>query len=231
MSTGAGFLALFFTFHPFNPQKPLHVFWRWVTLPHLPPRSSSPSLSTCTHERCGGGWHPLHEGAGGEEEDFQRKEGEGDRDGLISTSSTFSSKPTRSSQAWQDPACPRPGSAACLRAGLSPPGGGGGAQYRQAAPQTKHFGRRKGKLRRVANARMLKHVFSTRLHACQRGKCKNSVNQPEFTIISINWPLTPTALCRQQTQQPAGSSLDLGLFLPSTNTSTLHHSCRLPVGL
>lgn len=119
---------------------------------------------------------------------------------MISTSSTFSSKPTRSSEARQDPACPRPGSAACLRAGLSPPGWGGGAQYRQEAPQTKHFGRRKGKACGAANAHMLKHVFYTCLHAV---KCENvkTLSSSQFKHSQINRPLTPTALQRQQTRE------------------------------
>ena len=125
MSTGAGFLGLFFSFHPFNPQKPAAPLLKMSYTPPPSSCSSSPFPSTCAHERSGGGWHPLREGAAGEEEGLRRKEieAEGDRDGLISTSSTFSSKPTRSSEARQDPACPRPGSAACLWAGLAPRGG------------------------------------------------------------------------------------------------------------
>lgn len=130
-------------------------------------------VATDTH--CRWGW-------GGRGRLTEEGEKEGDRDGLISTSSTFSSKPTvqRPGRTRQDPACPRPGSAACLRAGLPP--GGGGPQYRQAAPQTKHLGRRKEKVCGVGSAHMLQRVFCTR----SQSNCKNSANQPEVTIIVIN---------------------------------------------
>lgn len=63
MTTGAGFVS-FFCHYPFNPQKPLHLVWRWVTLrTPTPPHPASPlvfllvstSLSTGEHERsnCG----------------------------------------------------------------------------------------------------------------------------------------------------------------------------------
>lgn len=40
MATGAGFVSCFFCLYPFNPQKPLHFFWRWVPPTPPPPVSS-----------------------------------------------------------------------------------------------------------------------------------------------------------------------------------------------
>ena len=49
VATGAGFVSFSLCLYPFNPQKPLQLFWRWVTPPCFFP--GSPSLSTSDHER------------------------------------------------------------------------------------------------------------------------------------------------------------------------------------
>lgn len=142
VATGIGFVS-FFCLYPFNPQKPLRFFWRWVTPSLLPPCFFSVSFSsTCEHERfngskdalCWGGCRGRERAA---DREVERKRGRkmGDRDGLISTSSSYSSKPASSSEARQDLACPQPGQAACLRAGLPP----GGPWDGRAAPKKNNY--------------------------------------------------------------------------------------------
>lgn len=90
-------------------------------------------------------------GAAGEEREVEKKREMGDRDGLISTSSSYSSKPASSSEARQDPACPRPGQAACLRAGLPP-----GAPGQSGGPKEKQLFRQRRKVYKVTNAQAKK---------------------------------------------------------------------------
>lgn len=139
-TTGAGFVS-FFCHYPFNPQKPLHLVWRWLTLRSpTPPHPASPlvfllvstALSTGEHETSNRGrdalrWRLREKKRGMDREVEREREIEG---GLISTSSSYSSKPASSSEARQDPACPRPGPG-CLSAGRTSPAGPGTARRHQ----------------------------------------------------------------------------------------------------
>lgn len=143
VATGIGFVS-FFCLYPFNPQKPLRFFWRWVTPSLLPPLFLlclllfylwTWKIQWQQRRTVLGGLQGKRERAADREVERKRGRKMGDRDRLISTTSSYSSKPASSSEARQDLACPQPGQAACLRAGLPP----GGPWDSRAAPKKNNY--------------------------------------------------------------------------------------------
>lgn len=129
MTTGAGFVS-FSTFIPLILRNHINFFWRWVT---IPPVSSLCilCLSTCEHERfsgrrdvCTGGcrgkrereWEWGEERVRARDTETEREGGSRRIDFHLQQLQFKASQQT--SEARQDPACPQPGRAACLRAGL-----------------------------------------------------------------------------------------------------------------
>lgn len=151
VSTGAGFLAPFFSFHPFNPQKPLRVFWRWVTPPPppLPPPLSLllPFLPAHMKGLVAADTH-CAKGLQGEREAYG--EGRGERESDRETEMDWFPPPAPSVQSQL--AVQRLGRTRHVPGRVQLPVCGqdlaapGGPRDRQAAPQTKHLGRRKGKV-------------------------------------------------------------------------------------
>lgn len=158
MTTGAGFVS-FSTFIPLILRNHINFFWRWVT---IPPVSSLCILCLSTwkiqwQKRC------LNRGLQGRERERVRvrgRESQGkrhrDRERGGSRRIDFHLQQLQfkasqqTSEARQDPACPQPGRAACLRAGLPL-----GARDSQAAPE-KQLRRQTRKLCEVTNAHYLK---------------------------------------------------------------------------
>lgn len=109
MTTGAGFVS-FFAFIPLILKNHMNFFWRWVALPSPPlfllgvscvflPANMKDSMAAETLPTLGGcrGRGRRREGDADRERDRKRGEEGGRRgcwrDGLISTSSSYSSKP------------------------------------------------------------------------------------------------------------------------------------------
>lgn len=138
MTTGAGFVS-FSTFIPLILRNHINFFWRWVT---IPPVSSLCILCLSTwkiqwQKRC------LNRGLQGRERERVRvrgRESQGkrhrDRERGGSRRIDFHLQQLQfkasqqTSEARQDPACPQPGRAACLRAGV-PLGGPGPGTVRR----------------------------------------------------------------------------------------------------
>lgn len=136
-TTSAGFVS-FFAFIPLILKNHINFFWRWVTSPSTPPHSISSlcllSLSTCEHERFNGNGDRLRLGAVRGETDRETERVRESEEGGGGVETDWFPPPAAASQqtseARQDPACPQPGQAACLRAGL-PPGAPGPGTVRR----------------------------------------------------------------------------------------------------